>query len=345
MLTIYRRHLKRCEHRAEGRAYRRCHCPIWVDGFIGKQEIRESLQLRDWQKAQDKVREWEAEGEITAEPEPVTIAAACQEFLKDARARGLQAPTVYHYEQLCRQVQEFAARQGLRYVTELDLEQLRQFRTEWTERNLAARNKLTRLRTFLRFCFDGRWIAENAALRLKSPKVKESPTLPFSRDEMVQVLAACQDYPNKINSVRLRALVLLLGYSGLRIHDAVTLSRERIQQDKLFLYTTKTGAAVWCPLPSIVIEALNVIARANSYFFWNGESKPKSAIGYWQRLLQGLSQLAGVPDVHPHRFRDTFAVELLLSGVPIERVSVLHGHSSIRVTEKRTVDQIEAGAT
>jgi len=35
-----------------------------------------------------------------------------------------------------------------------------------------------------------------------------------------------------------------------------------------------------------------------------------------------------------HRFRDTFAVELLLAGVPIERVSVLLGHQSVRITEK-----------
>ena len=42
----------------------------------------------------------------------------------------------------------------------------------------------------------------------------------------------------------------------------------------------------------------------------------------------------GVPDGHAHRFRDTFAVGLLQAGVPTERVSVLLGHSSIKVTEK-----------
>jgi hypothetical protein len=67
MLTLYRRHLKSCEHRGEGRAYRRCKCPIWVDGFIGQREIRESLQLRDWQRANEKIQEWEAKNEITPE--------------------------------------------------------------------------------------------------------------------------------------------------------------------------------------------------------------------------------------------------------------------------------------
>ena len=37
---------------------------------------------------------------------------------------------------------------------------------------------------------------------------------------------------------------------------------------------------------------------------------------------------------HLHRLRDTFAVELLLAGVPLDRVSILLGHSSIRITER-----------
>jgi len=57
-------------------------------------------------------------------------------------------------------------------------------------------------------------------------------------------------------------------------------------------------------------------------------------VGNWQRSLRRLFALAGVPSGHAHRYRDTFAVELLLSGVPLERVSVLLGHQSVRVTEK-----------
>jgi len=62
VLTIYRRHVKDCEHRSEGRKYRRCRCPIWVDGILNGVELRESLDLRDWEKAQQRIRKWEAEG-------------------------------------------------------------------------------------------------------------------------------------------------------------------------------------------------------------------------------------------------------------------------------------------
>jgi integrase len=58
------------------------------------------------------------------------------------------------------------------------------------------------------------------------------------------------------------------------------------------------------------------------------------AKGKWQRRLQRLFGLANVPTGHAHRLRDTFAVELLLAGVPLDRVSVLLGHSSIRITER-----------
>jgi integrase len=166
--------------------------------------------------------------------------------------------------------------------------------------------------------------------------------MPFVREEVNQVLAACNSYPDKLNAVRLRALVQLLRYSGLRIRDAVTLPRDRIVSGKLFLYTAKTGTAVYCPLPPFVLAALETIPPTSKYFFWTGESKPKSAVGDWQRALQRLFKLAKVQGGHAHRFRDTFAVELLLAGVPIERVSILLGHQSVRITEKHYAPWVRA---
>ena len=107
------------------------------------------------------------------------------------------------------------------------------------------------------------------------------------------------------------------------------------------MYTAKTGTPVYCPLPPFVIEALNAIPES-TYFFWTGLSTPKTAAGIWQESLKRLFVLAGVPDGHAHRFRDTFSVELLLAGVPIERVSILLGHQSVRITEKHYAPWVRA---
>lgn len=343
MLTIYRRHKLNCEHRKEGRKYRRCRCPIWVDGFLAGQEIRKSLNTADWQKSQDHVREWEASGQVASQPErePVTIECARDEFLRELKARNLRETSIDKYRVLFRQMVTFAQQSGRRYIKEFDLQALRQFRASWSNRNLSALKKLERLRGFFRFALDSKWVSENYASKIVNPKVTDRPTLPFSREEMIQILASCDRYGENRGQTgssderRVRALVLLLRYTGMRIGDAVTLKRMRIKGNKLFLYTAKTGTPVYCPLPNTVIEALEASPRTNEdYFFWTGESKTKSTVGNWQRALKRLFRLAGVPGGHAHRFRDTFAVELLLAGVPIERVSILLGHSSLRVTER-----------
>ena len=81
-----------------------------------------------------------------------------------------------------------------------------------------------------------------------------------------------------------------------------------------------------------VLKTIEVTPLAGEeHFFWSGTGKLDSIVRSWQTRLHRLFDLAKVEDGHAHRFRDTFAVELLLSGVPIERVSILLGHTSVRI--------------
>lgn len=92
-------------------------------------------------------------------------------------------------------------------------------------------------------------------------------------------------------------------------------------------------------LPDFVVKALEATPRVTpKLFFWTGQGKLETSVKDWQGRLRDIFDLAGVSkgegNAVAHRFRDTFAVELLLAGVPIERVSILLGHSSVRITEK-----------
>jgi len=274
----------------------------------------------------------EAEGKS---PEKrATITEATDSFIRDAEARGLRESSLYKYRLLFKQLQAFADAKGLRFLAEFDVGTLRRFRESWTNKNFSARKKLEALRTFFRFAHASGWLASNPALQIQPPKTDDAPTLPFTRDELTRVVAACNKYPNKKNATRLRALVLLLRHSGLRITDAVTLARTQVEDGVLTLRTAKTGTDVRLPLHPDVLTALAALPEENGHYFWSGEGTRKSCVGDYQRAFKKLYKLAGVKNGHAHRWRDTFSVELLLAGVPIDRVSILLGHASVKVTEK-----------
>src|SRR5207247_3845675 len=134
--------------------------------------------------------------------------------------------------------------------------------------------------------------------------VVETSIVPITADEFKRILKACDGHSNRKNRQRLRALVLLMYYSGLAIRDAVTLKRNQIRNGKLFLRRTKTGTDVLCPLPGEVLVALKQIG-SSEYFFWSGKSKPKSAVGDYQRALKSVFEAAKTERISPHLFRHT----------------------------------------
>ena len=133
---------------------------------------------------------------------------------------------------------------------------------------------------------------------------------------------------------KLLALILLMRYSGLRISDASMFKRSQLQGSKVFLRQQKTKDPVWVPIPQKVIDALKSVDEGNEYYFYGQLGKPKSCVTEWQQRLKLVYEIAGIPDGHSHRLRDTFSVELLSKGVPLDVVSKLLGHTSIKTTEK-----------
>src|SRR6185295_1699034 len=118
-------------------------------------------------------------------------------------------------------------------------------------------------------CQQDDWIAKNPARAVKAPRVREKPTLPFSSAEMQRILDACDQYRG--DQDRLRAFVLVMRHSGLRIGDTIALHAARLKGSKLLLYTAKTGTPVYVPLPPIVVKALsNLETNGHDRYFSTG---------------------------------------------------------------------------
>jgi integrase/recombinase XerD len=347
-LTLYRRHKRTCPNfgKARREAQKKCNCKFWVDGVLAGREVRLSLDTRDSKKASQIVHEMDAKEMLPERGAAVTLADAWASLLADLDARKLSNQTIRKYKLLKRQMEAYGIERGLRVLGQFDLDVLSKFRATWKDGPRTASKKLERLRAFFRFAHDRQWVESNPATRIKLPRVSIRPTMPLTHEEFVRILVACDKLQTatpwtegKLNAHRLKTLILLMRYTGMRVSDAVTLTTDRLDGKRLFLYTQKTGVPVYTVLPDAVLAALDATPRVTpTRYFWSGEGKRDSVTCHWQMRLKKVFDSAevskGQGNAISHRFRDTFAVELLLAGVPIERVSILLGHQSVRVTEK-----------
>jgi integrase/recombinase XerD len=155
--------------------------------------------------------------------------------------------------------------------------------------------------------------------------------MPFTAEELAKIHNACGKYPDRPpgRRARVRAFVLLLTHTGLRIRDVTMLTKDKISDGRVLLRTAKTGQAVQLPLPVDVVEA---ILPLGFQMFSSGNGTPKSSVAAWERSLKTLFKLAGVKG-RAHMFRDSMAVKLLLNGISIEDVAAVLGNSA-RIVEK-----------
>lgn len=272
MLSVYTRHYPPCKQKNP--AWRRCKCPKWIQGTTDSGEfIRRSARTRSWAKAQKAVHDLEDPQKPTTagsapdeKPRPapetkrldqarIALRDAVENFLGDARSRGLKPPSLAKLANLCRrQLLGWAERESLTYLDELTTASLTAFRTEWSDGPLARKKKHERLIGFLKFCVDCGWIQRNPAKAMRRVKADPVPTDYFPREEFDRIIEATDAYRDpqyeqgRTHSARLRAMALLMRWSGLRISDAVTLERSRLVDNNLLLYQAKTGTPVFVPL-------------------------------------------------------------------------------------------------
>jgi integrase/recombinase XerD len=317
---------------------------------------------RDWGVAENVKRELQdklAGRPVAAKPDDNVraVSDAVDTFIKDKKVQGVTPGVIKKYTLELSRLKQFCARKDVHTVPGITRELLTDFCETWPDfyPSSYTRAKVReRCRSFLRFCFECKWLERIPSL----PKIKieEPPTMPLSADEYARLLDAIhvanpRRWDGKMSSqgltvntsARIHALFQLMRWSGLAIRDAVTLERAEIQNEgKIYRIVTarqKTGTHVSVPIPPDVAKELLAVANGNErYAFWTGEGTGETIAKTWaNRYVRPVFEAAKIPsDGHmlSHRLRDTFAVDLLEKGVPLEEVSKLLGHESIKTTER-----------
>jgi integrase/recombinase XerD len=327
---------------------------------------------------------------------PTTVEEAVDAYLDSAKKRGGVEGTLTKKESWYRRTAKinpkdktgdpvastsssllsFCESQGIRFLHELTLPLAEKFRTSWKVGDLVRHKRQSSLIGFFHFCERRGWYPRNYAFDITEGlgkiQVKKTQTGYFKPEQYKVVLDATYAYSDRPSVLRhiapqmvdggkrIRTLLELMRWTGLRIRDAVTLKKRCLSYDsvkgrwRVIVYQKKTGDDVFCPIPPHVAELLNTIPASQkgntneTYFFWTGIGKEKTIVSNWERSFKKLFTLANLQEdgqakrCYPHMLRDTFAVEALVNGMPVQQVSEILGHESIDTTERHYLGWVRA---
>ena len=237
-------------------------------------------------------------------------------------------------------------------VTPTDIREYRQF-LQVTERRKATtiNRRLAALSAYLAWAVQTGQIEKNPRGKIKSVRQEEPAAQALDKKQQYALQRAIEKdlqiaslrYPKrKIGRQRDASLVIFLLNTGLRLSELLALQISDVEigerKGTLIVRQGKGNRERRVPLNGEARKALQnwlaVRPQKDSKFIWTAvedESEsltPRSV----QRILKRLGQEAGIPDLHPHLARHTFAKNLIDSGVGLEKVARLLGHSNLNTT-------------
>lgn len=310
----------------KGPRFLNCKCPLGVDGEIRGKRHRRSLFTRSLDKAYRKL----AELERPNYQEPKSLKDAIDAF--KAAKEDVGHGTKRNHRRALDNLLNIAKAADVTRLDEVEIETIDLFRakrpisaTTWTK-------ELAILRNFFGFCVSRKWMSFNPAKEVKTPQIKPKPKEPYTEEEVFQILSACDQLGrDSYERDRAKATVMLLRYTGLRISDVAIIARDRVRDDRIYLYTMKNGKPVFLPIPPFLKGSLDNLptpkgtSGQSKYFFWSGNGTTRAFIRGVTRTLARVFEISEVAGAHAHRFRHTLATALLEKGWTTEDVAIVLG--------------------
>lgn len=146
--------------------------------------------------------------------------------------------------------------------------------------------------------------------------------------------------PSNNLEVRDVALVELMYSTGLRVSEAVNINICDFEENKTFLRVLGKGSKTrLVPLGRFAINAINhwmsereKIVEDSDALFLNSKGK-RLGVRSVQLRLKRLAIKQGLPPIHPHMLRHSFATHMLESSGDLRTIQELLGHSSLSTTQ------------
>jgi integrase/recombinase XerD len=303
---------------------------------------------------------------------PLRLSQAIRGFLMEKEATGKSQYTLRNYRYSFAKVKTFLeeCHQGIDpYFNEIDRNMWVEFLV-WLqhrpcggaaprEKELSAKsvcNVYIDLSAFYTWGVKLELVSKHLIKTIERPEYEKAAIDTFTKEEMQRMLKACEyslpwrghEYrkTKRPTATRDKAIILLLLSSGIRaselcgirISDIDLNARELLvrgkgrgkdSKERLVPFGTRTQRALW----RYMVEFKEDRSETARLFIVDLKYPRQMGRGALQHMLLGVGERAGIPNVHPHRFRHTFAINYLRNGGDVLTLQAILGHRDLRMVK------------
>lgn len=242
---------------------------------------------------------------------------------------GRSPKTIYLYERCLMRLFKVVQRN----YTDMKVSDLRYFLAYEKSRGISNRtleNVRVQVQSFFNWLVDEDMIIKNPCKTIAPIKYTSKVKEPFSSIEIDAMRSACKN-------TKERAIVEFLLATGVRVSELCSIQLSDINFDTNAIIVRKGKGQKQRTVYMndlakkhllIYFESRNV---NGTHLFYNKWKKPINEGGV-RYILKSIEERAGLANVHPHRFRRTFATQLSNRGMPVQEIQHLLGHSDLNTT-------------
>ena len=360
-----------------------CLCPIWCRGYLANEtetvngkvkakRVRASVGVTDWASAHAEVAKLYERGSLPSvavaeaakqDVSAVTVVDAVRRYLDSRKGEAMGGASLDpivkdthdHYASLLEQrLIPYCEKNDMRVIKAFEnADECRKFTESWRQlrRNVGAvlemttrTTELARFRTFMKFCLENKWVAENGAKKVKIKKTD-------SAEETERYGLELSEYRQMLNAPGSSHLTLpenretlvateLMRWCGLRISDVHKFNDSEIVPDEsgtgfnASFIMQKTRKRCVVPMPDHVVTKLRAlpgrIEGSKKYFFTCEYSALRERVD--TLALRAQAETKFLHPFSPHCLRHTFAIQHLNQGTDIALVSKWLGHKNVAIT-------------
>ena len=283
-------------------------------------------------------------------PEKLELSELIEKFEVHKKSEGLSERTVEWYQQALGLFQDWLEQENMSTcLDDLGEDEMRLFILHLKARpglkgaasSHTVNNRVRALRAFFNWLDSEDYTEEHRLAKVKPPKTRKKRIEILTDGEIERIFASINR--DTVLGARNTAIFSLMLDTGLRLTEVVTLKHQDVHLDNRYVKVLGKGDK-----ERIVSFGANCRKALSHYalhyrlespeqeageFFLCIDGHPMGAEGL-RSLTERLSKTAGVPRLHPHLFRHTYATRFLVNGGDSLVLQQNLGHTSLEMVRE-----------